>query len=194
MRPSADAFGRPRTSDKDDFDGFHLAPNVNTGMTFYLGREESIDAALEQPTASASRILKGKAPVLTSTDRDESAVADDDVNRPETPRSQAHTFSAPLTPVMMGTSGPASSTLSIASSRRGSLDGSVLGELPSGMASGGASVSAEAASVQASEMMDSGSAPQLIMPSIKMPSRRPFTAEGKAMGRLKVLIAGDSGK
>ena len=34
----------------------------------------------------------------------------------------------------------------------------------------------------------------LIMPSIKMPSRRPFTERGKAMGRLKVLIAGDSGK
>ena len=37
------------------------------------------------------------------------------------------------------------------------------------------------------------SAPQLIMPSIKMPSRRPFTDRGKAMGRLKILIAGDSG-
>lgn len=42
-----------------------------------------------------------------------------------------------------------------------------------------------------SEIQDS--APQLIMPSIKMPSRRPFTERGKAMGRLKVLIAGDSG-
>ena len=37
------------------------------------------------------------------------------------------------------------------------------------------------------------SAPQLIMPSIKMPSRRPFTERGRTMGRLKVLIAGDSG-
>ncbi|KAI9806253.1 MAG: hypothetical protein M1825_006368 [Sarcosagium campestre] len=37
------------------------------------------------------------------------------------------------------------------------------------------------------------SAPQLIMPSIRMPSRRPFTERGKRMGRLKVLIAGDSG-
>ncbi|KAJ8065353.1 hypothetical protein OCU04_006041 [Sclerotinia nivalis] len=42
-------------------------------------------------------------------------------------------------------------------------------------------------------MVDSGSAPQLVMPSIKMPSRRPFTEKGKNMGRLKVLIAGDSG-
>lgn len=37
------------------------------------------------------------------------------------------------------------------------------------------------------------SAPQLIMPSIKMPSRRPFTSRGKDMGRLKVLIVGESG-
>lgn len=45
-----------------------------------------------------------------------------------------------------------------------------------------------------SQVMDSGSIPQLVMPSIKMPSRRPFTDRGKNMGRLKVLIAGDSGK
>ena len=37
------------------------------------------------------------------------------------------------------------------------------------------------------------SAPQLIMPSIKMPSRRPFTEHGKALGRFKVLLAGGSG-
>ena len=38
------------------------------------------------------------------------------------------------------------------------------------------------------------SAPQLIMPSIKMPSRRPFTDRGKQIGRLKVMIVGDSGQ
>lgn len=36
-------------------------------------------------------------------------------------------------------------------------------------------------------------APQLIMPEITMPIRRPFTEKGKRIGRLKVLIAGDSG-
>ncbi|KAE8351767.1 hypothetical protein BDV28DRAFT_136464 [Aspergillus coremiiformis] len=34
---------------------------------------------------------------------------------------------------------------------------------------------------------------QLVMPSIRMPSRRPFTDRGKSLGRLKVLIAGASG-
>lgn len=35
---------------------------------------------------------------------------------------------------------------------------------------------------------------QLIMPSIKMPSRRPFTERGKAMGRFKILLAGAPGR
>ncbi|EEQ86472.1 hypothetical protein RJZ56_007898 [Blastomyces dermatitidis] len=34
---------------------------------------------------------------------------------------------------------------------------------------------------------------QLIMPSIKMPSRRPFTEKGKSMGRFKILLAGAAG-
>ncbi|KAJ6001818.1 hypothetical protein N7499_002317 [Penicillium canescens] len=38
-----------------------------------------------------------------------------------------------------------------------------------------------------------GGASQLIMPSIKMPSRRPFTERGKAMGRFKLLLAGSPG-
>ena len=35
--------------------------------------------------------------------------------------------------------------------------------------------------------------PQLVMPSIQMPTRRPFTDKGKALGKLKVLVAGESG-
>jgi hypothetical protein len=40
---------------------------------------------------------------------------------------------------------------------------------------------------------ESISFPQLVMPSIQMPSRRPFTTKGKAMGKLKVLVAGEAG-
>ncbi|EFQ99869.1 hypothetical protein MGYG_02881 [Nannizzia gypsea CBS 118893] len=45
--------------------------------------------------------------------------------------------------------------------------------------------------VESTELPDSTS--QLVMPSIKIPSRRPFTERGKAMGRLKVLLAGAPG-
>jgi hypothetical protein len=36
-------------------------------------------------------------------------------------------------------------------------------------------------------------APQLIMPSIKIPSRRPFTERGKRIGNFKILVAGSKG-
>ena len=38
------------------------------------------------------------------------------------------------------------------------------------------------------------SSSQFVMPSIAMPTRRPFTEKGKSMGRLKIMVAGDSGK
>ena len=38
------------------------------------------------------------------------------------------------------------------------------------------------------------SQPELIMPSIKMPSRRPFTGRGKRLGRFKILVAGHKGE
>lgn len=40
---------------------------------------------------------------------------------------------------------------------------------------------------------NNNSAPQFIMPSIMMPSRRPFSDKGLAIGRLKILLAGASG-
>lgn len=39
----------------------------------------------------------------------------------------------------------------------------------------------------------SNNVPQLVMPSIAMPTRRPFTERGKRMGKLKVLVAGPAG-
>ncbi|KAK3301935.1 uncharacterized protein B0T15DRAFT_286947 [Chaetomium strumarium] len=118
-------------------------------------------------------------------------------------------LSRPLTPVLLGASG-AASVLSSVSSRRNSLCLSEdLGSRPPSMRdSGDVAVESEEEEEAAEEeeyqgggdpgvggssMADSGSAPQLVMPSIKMPSRRPFTDEGKRMGRLKVLVAGDSG-
>lgn len=35
--------------------------------------------------------------------------------------------------------------------------------------------------------------PQLVMPSISMPARRPFTSRGRNMGRLKVMVVGPNG-
>lgn len=44
-----------------------------------------------------------------------------------------------------------------------------------------------------SQLDGMGSFPQLVMPSIQMPKRRPFTTKGKSMGNIKILVAGESG-
>ncbi|EKD20858.1 uncharacterized protein L3040_000962 [Drepanopeziza brunnea f. sp. 'multigermtubi'] len=103
------------------------------------------------------------------------------------PTSQA-SISRPFTPLSYGSPAPPS-LLSSPDSRRNSDAGSLMDDV----ASQAIVSSGEEDKHLGSEMMDSGSAPQLVMPSIKMPSRRPFTERGKNMGRLKVLIAGDSG-
>lgn len=122
--------------------------------------------------------------------------------------------SDPSTPIFMGKSGPPSScALSSISSRRNSVAGSLSEDLhlldtnvpPSLDGDHDERVLGEDHNLRTADdqiggsgslpasMMESGSVPQLIMPSIKMPSRRPFTDEGKAIGRLKVMIAGDTG-
>ena len=45
----------------------------------------------------------------------------------------------------------------------------------------------------ASPTMAQSSIPQLVMPSISMPARRPFTERGKRIPRLRIMVAGPSG-
>jgi hypothetical protein len=101
--------------------------------------------------------------------------------------SQA-TISRPFTPLSFGSPAPPS-FMSSPVSRRNSDAGSLMDDNNSQAIISSGDDDKE----MGSELIDSGSAPQLVMPSIKMPSRRPFTEKGKNMGRLKVLIAGDSG-
>jgi hypothetical protein len=103
-------------------------------------------------------------------------------------RSSQATISRPFTPLSFGSPAPPS-IMSSPDSRRNSDAGSFMDDA----ASQAIISSGEDEGNPGSEMIDSGSAPQLVMPSIKMPSRRPFTERGKNMGRLKILIAGDSG-
>jgi hypothetical protein len=115
-----------------------------------------------------------------------------DVSRNVSPsqqrRSSQATISRPLTPLSFGSQAPAS-LMSSPDSRRNSDAGSFMDDI----ASQAIVSSGDEDQDIGSDLIDSGSAPQLVMPSIRMPSRRPFTERGKNMGRLKVLIAGDSG-
>lgn len=221
--PGDDVSKRPRSYDNESpstlpFTQGHQHPGHQ--MTFALGDESTVDVALEHASALLQRPgEQRKRPAhdvisdssqANFSDKDNSkpkerssrarhdAVSIDSIaSRPESPISlrapapcsPSHA-SQPLTPSLLGTSRPTSALSSI-SSRRGSFSGSFLDDL-----TGSQVFSVDNDSDNSNEgdtMMASGTSPQLIMPSIKMPSRRPFTDTGKAMGRLKVLIAGDSG-
>lgn len=105
------------------------------------------------------------------------------------PRCPSQMVSQSPTPLFPASPAP-ESIASSAHSRRGSD----LESLASDIISQVVSSSGEEDTELTSEVTDNGSAPQLVMPSIKMPSRRPFTEKGRNMGRLKVMIAGGSGK
>lgn len=98
-----------------------------------------------------------------------------------------HKIGSPsLTPMMLPSGSV--SAVSGSSSPRGSFGTSLLGETDSQGLSAGEEMEPVASTVLTSSSV------QLVMPSIKMPSRRPFTEKGKQMGRLKVLLAGNSGR
>ncbi|KAK1975519.1 Septin-domain-containing protein [Colletotrichum cereale] len=96
--------------------------------------------------------------------------------------------SQPMTPILYGVSGPCSA-ISSSSSRRNSLTGS-LSEYQESfvMSAFGASEHGQPQSAYSGEV-----AQQFIMPTISVPSRRPFTETGKSLGGLKILLAGRSG-
>jgi hypothetical protein len=215
MRPvqGEDAFGRQRSA------GYEAAPSVSMPsssshhMSFFLADEATVDSYLDQPSLLAPRARDPRKPaetghVLSLHARDEqdtteraraasrqlereggAAVAYSPLSGASLPSPasvpMSH-ISRPMTPITLGTS-CAGSVASSPLSRRNSLVGSLF----------------ESAVISDEEdddtprldesMMDGGSAPQLVMPSIRMPSRRPFTETGKSLGRLKVLIAGRVG-
>ncbi|KAI1747133.1 Septin-domain-containing protein [Xylaria castorea] len=101
-------------------------------------------------------------------------------------QAQPSSLSRPITPIMLGPS-CISFTGSSSSSRRNSFTSSLSDDAL------GYDRESSDEPISAPSMPDSGSAPQFVMPSINMPSRRPFTETGKSLGRLKILLAGDSG-
>lgn len=110
----------------------------------------------------------------------------------ERPPSSHISLSRPITPLGLASSdGPSSLPSSPKSITNQSLkpldDISITDEIASQ-----ALAEEDDEPVAAADVHDGTS--QLIMPSIKMPSRRPFTEKGKAMGRFKILVAGAPGE
>ena len=111
--------------------------------------------------------------------------------RPRQPRQASDDPSQPLTPIsyaspIPGSSLPSSPKSTSTRSFRPSDEDSADDARSQAIASSGDE------DAEASPTAQTGSV-QLIMPSIMMPSRRPFTERGRDLGKLKVLLAGASG-
>ncbi|KAK2604522.1 hypothetical protein N8I77_007446 [Diaporthe amygdali] len=201
----------PRGADNEPPTAFHHPASGQQQMTsYFIGGEDAVDAALQQSLASfttsftsggrdhrkagsADPESANPAKHTAHSDRESISTSDpadaDDISlmsdiapsRLNLPGSTSN-LSQPITPLMLATPGSPSA-----------ISDAMSASFSEEIASQALSMSQDLEPMEASEMMDSGSAPQLVMPSIKMPSRRPFTDGGRRIGRLKVLVAGDSG-
>ena len=112
------------------------------------------------------------------------------------PRGKSRQVSAPSSPFLGILKSPRScDDFSEAASQAvisgGEEEGSFLGSPPPSSAASPAPRVREKRRMSSTDTM--APPPQFIMPTIKIPSRRPFTTRGKGVGRLKILVAGDSG-
>ncbi|KAF2197820.1 hypothetical protein GQ43DRAFT_423752 [Delitschia confertaspora ATCC 74209] len=127
----------------------------------------------------------------------------DSHERPEsskTSQRKQHTrhilsHNSPLTPLTTNTASPVPEWAMSNTPRSVSLQSLRLSDEESVIDEGAsqAIISSGEEEEEETEPAESSSFPQLVMPSIQMPSRRPFTTKGKAMGKLKVLVAGEAG-
>ncbi len=140
-----------------------------------------------------------QAPTQSTTELD-SPVVSSDVSPAFQPfhRTSATSLSMPLTPLnLRSPNTPGTSSREPSTPRSGSQRSFRLSDEEESNVDDAAS-QAIASSGEDEEGLgmaqNSEEAPLLVMPSITMPSRRPFTDRGKSLGKLKVLVAGPKGK
>ncbi|KAI0976424.1 Septin-domain-containing protein [Xylaria arbuscula] len=196
--------GRPRQRAARLFDNqdAHLtsASQPQSHMSFFIADEASLDShrgrsAVPPHLPDPKKVLgpsrtsdrdhrRDDEPSCSSSSRT-SLFSQSPVSVPS--QAQPSVLSRPITPMMLDPS-CVGSISSSTSSRRNSLTSLMSDPLVNYDRESAAGEPASAPT-----MLDSGSAPQLLMPSIMMPSRRPFTETGKHLGRLKIVLAGETG-
>lgn len=217
------AFGRPRTTTRDDDVHLPMASSASSShMSFVFADEASVDSYLDQSQTSARSFFRDPRKHRESTTSNVTRCDDKERGNRSRPTSQQQhppsrdaassayspisrhsaftcspasfsTFnqtelSRPITPIMLGPPMSFNSVISSPSSRRDSLGGSISEHALS------EDLSEHVPSIRnTSTLAGISGAPQLVMPCIEMPTRRRFTETGKNIGRLKILLAGDSG-
>lgn len=107
-----------------------------------------------------------------------------------------HTASNPLTPLNIDSRSPAPTSAMPSTPKSVSVHSLKLSDEDSALDEIASQVITSSGDEEDEETQqkESRSFPELVMPSIQMPKRRPFTTKGKAMGKLKLLVAGEPGK
>ncbi|KAJ4293271.1 hypothetical protein N0V90_008553 [Kalmusia sp. IMI 367209] len=109
-------------------------------------------------------------------------------------RLSNHSVSNPLTPLNADSRSPVPPSAMPSTPTSVSLQSLKLSDEEAGLDEATSQAIVSSGEDEEDNMLEaSGSFPQLVMPSLQMPSRRPFTTKGKAMGKLKVLVAGQAG-
>jgi hypothetical protein len=201
------AFGRPKETNEEDVG--QQAPG-GLGLAGLLKRKRSTKEpsnsnceANKAPANEAAVVTSGTTEdVLSSKHSSPQRLNSNTLPTLHTPQrnSRTNTISAPLTPLQMESPFPESaipSTPKSGSFRSLRLSDGEEDEAASQAITSGGEEEEEEDDERDGEgeeaVAGSMAEPQLVMPSLAMPSRRPFTERGKQMGRLKVAVAGASG-
>ncbi|KAI9687974.1 MAG: hypothetical protein M1820_010372 [Bogoriella megaspora] len=140
--------------------------------------------------AAAQRIISSESP--------RSGLISSQTPSPRTGRrSSQASISQPLTPLRLSptidSAAPSTPKTSSIRSVRLSDDEESVVEDSASQAVDSSNEDEEAESIRGKQDISAGPTPELVMPSIKMPTRRPFTERGKQLGKLKILVAGPTG-
>ncbi|KAL9624050.1 MAG: hypothetical protein Q9160_001803 [Pyrenula sp. 1 TL-2023] len=188
MRPTAsiEPFQRPR---KRSVDQVVTGTKPSNPTTFFLAK--GADRETRSEHTSTENVVTSAIQERSSNNEKTPMTSDSAENKtePSTNRSfsrshsinsQTDHHSHPLTPLLFGSPGEGSlpSSPKSVSTRSMPIDSTQY------------ETSSQAIVSDEEDQDNRNSVPQLIMPSIKMPSRRPFTNRGKELGRLKVLVTG----
>jgi hypothetical protein len=111
-------------------------------------------------------------------------------------KTSNNTLSTPLTPLNVDARSPTPAPAMPSSPKSVSVQSLKLSDEESTLDESNSQVVTSSGEEEYNETQQgaSNSFPELVMPSIQMPRRRPFTDKGRAMGKLKVLFAGETGK
>ncbi|KAH6604084.1 hypothetical protein Trco_007530, partial [Trichoderma cornu-damae] len=180
-----------------------LTPNPTLpAMTYFVGTEDSIgdasDASFQTQRFSCKSEYESSHRAGKSSHRS-TVSASTSVSWPSPSLSSEpggetpHDLSRPMTPVLLGASGPES----VISSASSPMSSPVASMSASRISSALSLVSPHQGGLglyqQPAGAIAGSHTPQLIMPSLMVPRRRPFSDTGKSLGKLKVLVTGPDG-